>query len=392
MPGTASVGITSVGTIDGTLDNGCAWGTPGTFGEWYAYTATIDGVVTVSSDLPQNDGTTNSDDTRLSIFTGTCAGLTCLGGSDDVSDSNFLTTAGFAVENGTTYYLHWDDRWSDAPFDFEITETAVNCPDGSLPFSDDFSDPNTLLVCWERIDEDGDGFSWFTADYDIDGDMVPDGNPMLGSASWDSNDGALNPDNWLISPQIDLTPYNSGDTIDLTWDARGIDPDFAAENYSVYVATSNSIVDFTASSTTFTETLASNDPDMDGSGNFESRTLDISALAGQTVYIAFRHHAVSDQFVLNIDNIAVNFTLGLNDFETNVFTHNYNRDVKILNMESSNMAMTNIEIYSLLGQNVISKSLTSITESIDVSSLNDGVYIDKVNINGNFKTNKFVKI
>ncbi|MBC3847477.1 T9SS type A sorting domain-containing protein [Winogradskyella echinorum] len=118
----------------------------------------------------------------------------------------------------------------------------------------------------------------------------------------------------------------------------------------------------------------------------------MSALAGQAaVYIAFRHHNVTDEFVLNIDNIAVSAILGVNDFDLNTFTYYYNKDIEVLNLESSNVAMTSIEIYSILGQSVISRSLENATESIDISSLNNGVYLAKVNIDGNFKTIKFVK-
>jgi hypothetical protein len=130
---------------------------------------------------------------------------------------------------------------------------------------------------------------------------------------------------------------------------------------------------------------------MDGNGNFESRSLNISALAGQSIYIAFRHHAVSNQFVLNIDNIAINGTLSVNDIENDGFNYFYNKTSDILNLESSKAPLSHIEIYSILGQNVISKSLTSLTESIDVSSLTDGLYLARVNIGGHSKTIKFLK-
>jgi hypothetical protein len=385
-----SAGVTSVGTIDGTVDNACGWATSGTSGEWYAYTAPIDGVVTVNSDLPQNDGVTNSDDTRLSVFTGTCGALSCYTFADDTA-TNFLTTVAFAVNNGTTYYLHWDDRWSDAPFDFELTETVVNCPDGTLPFSDDFTDPNTLLVCWETLDEDGDGQGWFAADYDQDGDMMPDGNPMLGSASWTGTTGPLTPDNWLISPAIDLTPFSSGDTIELTWIVRGIDPAFAAENYSVYAATGNAPADFTSSGTSFTETLVSNDPDGDGFGNFENRSLDLSAFAGQSIFVAFRHHAVTDQFVINLDNIAVDATLGINDLEIANFNHYYNATTTALHLKSSTTQINQIEIFSLVGQSVLTKTLSGRDEVIDLSAFNDGVYMARVTVGDMKKTIKFMK-
>jgi hypothetical protein len=387
----ATPGINSVGTINGTFQNNGVWASPGSAGEWYRYTASIDGVVTITSDLPQNDGATNSNDTRLSVSIGTCNALIYLTRADDISNGNLLTSITFKVTTGLTYYLLWDDRWSNKPFDFELTESEVNCPDGSLPFADNFSDPNTLLSCWETIDNNYDGFGWFAKDYDINEDNLPDGNPTVASASKDIVAGALNPDNWLISPMIDLTPYSSGDVIELTWDARSLDPNLAQENYSVYAATSNAISTLVSSGISFSETLASNDPDMDGFGNFESRSLNLSALAGQTIYVAFRHHDVSNASVLNIDNIAINLTLNVNEFEKADFKYFYNDNNDNLTLESSKAEMSYVEIYCLLGKKIISKPLATNSENINLFGLNDGIYLVKVQINGAIKTIKFVK-
>tara|TARA_R110002111_G_scaffold208530_1_gene272642 strand:- start:9993 stop:11627 length:1635 start_codon:yes stop_codon:yes gene_type:complete len=83
--------------------------------------------------------------------------------------------------------------------------------------------------------------------------------------------------------------------------------------------------------------------------------------------------------------------LSIAEFESNRFTHFYNKNAQTLDLESSNMEMTSVEIYSLLGQRVISNSLSNTIESIDVSALNTGVYLAKINIDGNSKTIKFIK-
>ena len=95
-------------------------------GVWYKYTAPSNGTVTITSSLPQNVAP-NSDDTRVSVFTGTCAALTCVGGNDDISGTNYLSTYTFNALAGTTYYIEWDNRWSAAGFDFTFTFTAVSC-------------------------------------------------------------------------------------------------------------------------------------------------------------------------------------------------------------------------------------------------------------------------
>ena len=97
-----------------------------TVGNWYSYTPTETGIVTLSSDLLANVAP-NSVDTRVSIWSGTCLALTCVGGSDDISAANYLTTVSFNALPGVTYYIQWDDRWDPAGFDFSFTFTPVSC-------------------------------------------------------------------------------------------------------------------------------------------------------------------------------------------------------------------------------------------------------------------------
>ena len=124
-----SDGLVTAPMITGTYVGTCAPNGNGTAPNaiWYTYTATADGEVTMTTDLPENDGVTNSDDTRVSVFTGTCAALTCYAGSDDISDTNYLTTLTFPVQNGVTYRIQWDDRWSDKGFNFDFLFSIVDC-------------------------------------------------------------------------------------------------------------------------------------------------------------------------------------------------------------------------------------------------------------------------
>jgi hypothetical protein len=100
------------------------------FALWYTYTATANGELTITSDLPTNVAP-NSNDTKVSILTGPdCDNLTCLDAADDVSVTapvNFLTTITFPVVAGQTYYIMWDNFWNNSGFDFEVNFTAINC-------------------------------------------------------------------------------------------------------------------------------------------------------------------------------------------------------------------------------------------------------------------------
>lgn len=120
----------TVPTITGTYQLACnnvnGELTTGATGMWYSYTATANGIVTLSSNLPQNVAPNNVD-TRVSVYSGTCAALVCVGGDDDFSGTNFLTEFDFDVVSGNTYYIQWDNRWSAAGFDFTVAFQPVAC-------------------------------------------------------------------------------------------------------------------------------------------------------------------------------------------------------------------------------------------------------------------------
>jgi len=100
---------------------------------WYKYDATANGEVTISSDLPQNNGTTYTNDTRVSVIeTNNCSTttFTCIATADDVSSTNFKTTLTFPVQAGKTYHIQWDSYWngtSTLGFQWTFAFNAVSC-------------------------------------------------------------------------------------------------------------------------------------------------------------------------------------------------------------------------------------------------------------------------
>ncbi len=103
-------------------DNGAG----ATAGEWYAYTPSADYTVTLTTDLAVNA----NKDTRVHVYTGTCAVLNCLAGDDDSGNTygNYLSTVSFNVTAGQTYIIAWDNRWSSTGFTWQLTEGAVVVP------------------------------------------------------------------------------------------------------------------------------------------------------------------------------------------------------------------------------------------------------------------------
>lgn len=114
------------------------------------------------------------------------------------------------------------------------------------------------------------------------------GNGFFASASYINNVGAITPDNWLITPAVNLT----GEATLSFWVA-GLDASYSEENFTVYIST-NGYNDFSSALVSSTATSV-----------YTQYTVDLSAYAGQTVYIAFRHHNTFDMYWLALDDVEI---------------------------------------------------------------------------------------
>ena len=183
-------------------------------------------------------------------------------------------------------------------------DEAVTTTTTTDVFFDDFNDGD--VSDWSFIDSDGDTNNWIPVTL-TDSGLGAGDISVLRSFSWVSTTGALTPDNWAITPAIDLTSVTG--SLQLQWKIAAVDPDWDVENYTVYVATSNTITALQASPTSFNEST------LDGINTLSTRTIDISSFVGQTIYVGFRHHNVSDQFSIELDDVRVSAT-----FDTSVQT------------------------------------------------------------------------
>ena len=160
--------------------------------------------------------------------------------------------------------------------------TAIN-----LPFTETFNATSTTRNCWNTIDADGDGACWSTFYQGMDQEIMI-------SESYDNNAFmALNPDNWLVSPKLHS---NANSEVTMTWFVGAADDTYYAEHYGVYVSTTSN-TDTTAFTLVNEWTLTSD--------NGMSMSLDLSAYAGQDIYVAFRHFNCTDQYLLLIDSVSI---------------------------------------------------------------------------------------
>lgn len=260
---------------------------------------------------------------------------------------------------------------------------AQTCDD-HLPIAENFEDSNVVDICWNLQDLDGDQKEWYWWEF------LPahGGYKCMVSRSVTTASGPLTPDNWLISYAIDLTSVSS-QSIELSWKVRGELSGYAHEYYTIYAATNNQIADFTSSPVQRSEYV----DEVGGEANWVTRTLDISSLAGNFVYIAFRHHNSTNQWSINIDDVAMSTsgTLGVEDFSNENFNHYYNSATKSLVLSSSIKPINSVEIFNVLGQNILTNNAAQEQHTLDLSNYKDGVYIARVNIDGLQKSIKFIK-
>ncbi len=100
----------------------------------------------------------------------------------------------------------------------------------------------------------------------------------------------------------------------------------------------------------------------------------------------FGGFAIMDNFRTNNEA-----TASVNEFNSNIFTHFYDKDSDVITLKSSTLAFDNIQIYNLMGQEVLNKNLSQTTETLNLSELNDGLYLANLMMGGQVQTLKFLK-
>jgi hypothetical protein len=155
-------------------------------------------------------------------------------------------------------------------------------------FSEDFN--GGIPATWTLTDVDGQtpnaNVAIFTEAWIALEEAV--GDSAAASTSWYTPAGQS--DDWLITPAIAIP----AGTYELRWKAIAQDANFP-DGYEVRVSTTGTAV---ADFGTVLFSIAAENPVE------TSRTLDVSAYAGQTVHFAWRNNS-SDKFILRIDDVVV---------------------------------------------------------------------------------------
>jgi len=238
-----------------------------------------------------------------------------------------------------------------------------------------------IPATFTNIDNDGDGYLYDVNPAPTGGVSNYTGANCIISRSWDQS--PLTPDNYLILPMV----VPSATENFLSFFAAAQDPDYPAENYTVYVSTTTPDI---ASFTTVlsTETLADN--------IWREKRFSLAAYVGQPIYIAIRHHDVTDMFYWKIDDIRFpQAPVGVQDVVANDNTIKIfpNPTKGLVNMQSfANLGNVNIQVLDAKGA-MVYEARTDLNEGTNHNfklNVASGLYNVKVISNEKISTYKIV--
>ncbi|MBQ6729801.1 MAG: choice-of-anchor J domain-containing protein [Bacteroidales bacterium] len=233
-------------------------------------------------------------------------------------------------------------------------ETPGPGPGEGDAFSVDFE--GGLPAGWTVIDGNNDGWTWcltsaipttWTYYASLSLDWYHSGTNAICSGSYINGVGALNPDEYLVSPQVTLAAGSQ-----LSFWVAATDENYAADHFGVFVS-DNGTSDWTSvqewTLTGKKSGMAGGPASRDGNGlrigNWYNYTVDLSAYAGQK-YIAFRHFNCYDQYIMCLDDIELTAGAkgGMNFAKGGEFYTQYAEDGVMLNF----YALDNVDLRAYL--------------------------------------------
>ncbi|AGC77071.1 putative secreted protein (Por secretion system target) [Nonlabens dokdonensis] len=271
----------------------------------------------------------------------------------------------------------------------EVIVGTTPVPGVAFPFDEDFEpDANQALVLNLGINYLSTTGNWGYRQDDLsDGDTTNDyASNGVGSVFSNSTftDAAAD-------ATIYLGPYTLAANSQYTFS-------FQQRNRVVSDATTpNKDIEVVAATTTdgTTNTLLATFDDMNNVTH-QMRSGTFTPTAAGDYYFGIRDKSALLTGVTTANSVyadAVNITSTLSVDDVNGIDLNYffNSTTNNFNIEITEGILDNIEVYNLLGQQVIHQQVDHSSASIDMNAATDGVYIAKINFNGKTRSIKFVK-
>ena len=309
-------------------------------GVWYTFTGNGSGISVMLTDV-------EGWDPEIGVYTGTCGDFTCVGFKDNGGNSD-NETFNFTSEAGVVYYVnvgHYNGvtDFSEGPFTI-LLDTFVPA---ELPENDSCATATAI-----------DSLPYTNAQ---DATAATNNNGFVATCAFGANDGV-----WYTF---------TGDGADITVaisEIVGWDPEL-----SVYTGTCG-------------EFVCAGSADDGGTGGGETVTVAATEV-GTTYFVNVAHFSGTTDNPEGPFSLSVSSALAATSFKNSDFKSYPNPVADVLNV-SYTKNITNVAVFNMLGQQVLTKSVNATTGKIDVSSLNGGTYIVKVASGSETKTIKIIKM
>lgn len=183
---------------------------------------------------------------------------------------NYVSASGYVIFNAPFYNTGTDGYAFD--FENDYVEGRLNG--------------------WKTIDADGDTYNWTLSPIGEGyGHNGSDG--AVFSYSYSNYSGVLNPNNYLVSPQLEISSNNHY----VSFWASSLDEAYPADHFGLAVSTTGtSVSDFTMIQE-WTMTAKQ--------GGWHEYSVDLNGYIGQDVYIAIRHFNSQDNFCIVVDDVFI---------------------------------------------------------------------------------------
>ena len=246
---------------------------------------------------------------------------------------------------------------------------------------------------WGRFDVDGDGLPWRYFLRDVLSDAWGLTGNYAASESWTVDEGALSPDNYLISPLVEIP--ESGATLTFKKGYTFYDGESGeADQLSVYIITEESaptVGDIANLEPAYNEVFDVVVPNSRAVA--EEVTIDLTAYAGQEIAIAFRHHDSYNQEMIFLDDVVVTENIaGRNDALAKQFNVFPNPASSVINIANANALVQEVTIADINGRRVKSQKYNGVANAaLNISELSAGAYFMTITSNKGTATKKIVK-
>ena len=287
----------------------------------------------------------------------------------DVVAANTNTVSISTLSPSTTYYV-WvrsvctssdSSTWSSA-----TSFTTLCVAMTTLPWTENFDSlltgTNLFPGCWSNSNSLG---SWLIS-------TTPTANSGTNSLrrTWNTN-------GWAFTPTAALT---AGSTYSFSYFVMTND---TTVGYDITVAVGNG-----QSEASMTQTLST----VTGYQGPSWTQFTYEFAPTVTGNYAFGLHVTADFAPngINFDDFKIDTVLGTSNFNDQAFNFYPNPVKDILNLNYSK-DITNVAVYNLLGQQVVTKNVNSNQSQIDMSHLASGTYMVKITSNDQVKTIKVIK-